>query len=333
MRWPRLRRSTDEVIGSLDGLREASDRTSASVERLLAEIDNERRVALHRSRWSVAIGSVLFVVAGACGAGLLIASSKETPTASPTGRIGVVLLDDPTDSIVQVDTTFSASTEAASTFDISVSVFPVPARNLNSGGFETRVGFLFCGPTREGLTLVERNEGPQRPPTPVTKSTYESDTLLGDRADCDYIAVTSSSAQVLLSGATNAAFAATSGERVLYAFPGVTTTLFPEEFNETDTLPLPDGAVVNVALSNVPPDLQIFQSAPQVPSDGRLSWDSKVRSEAQPAEYRIAGVLGDRQTSASVAVFTAGALVGVAGAALLWVTEALVGLIPRRGRR
>lgn len=192
-------------MGILDELRAASERTSANVKRLLSDIENERRGALQRARWSAAIGSAIFIVAAAGGAGLLIAASGGSPTASPAGRIGVVLLDEPTNSIVQVDTSFSASSEAVSTFDINVSLFPIPARNLNSGGFETKVGFLFCGAIREGLTLVERNEGPQRPPAPVTNAMYESDTRLGDRADCDYIAVTSSSAQVLLSGATKAA--------------------------------------------------------------------------------------------------------------------------------
>lgn len=333
MRWLRQGRAHDEAVSRLDGLRQTSDRTSASVERLLAQIDDERSVGQRRLTWSVAIASVLFVGAGICGAGLLFASSEETPTASPTGRIGVVLLDDPKESIVQVAATFSASIEDASTFDINVSVLPVPARNLNSDDFETRVGFIFCGPIRDGLTVVEWNEGAQASPSPVTTSSFESDTLLGDRTDCSYLEVVSTSAQVLLTGETNAVFAVTSGERVRYAFPGVTTTQFAEEFNDVATLPLPEGAVLNVALSNVPPDLQIVQAAPQIPSDGLFSWESAVGYEPQPVEYRLAGLLEDRQTSGRVAVFAAGALVGVAGAALLWVVEALTGLISRPKRQ
>jgi hypothetical protein len=333
VRWPRLWRADTEVVRKLDEVHEASIRASASVEHLLVEIDQEERLANRRSLWSVAIGSAVLVATGVCGAALLLASSAEAPTVDPSGRIGVVLLDDPTNSLVQVDAAFSASTEDASRFDINVSVFPVPAKNLNSGGFKTRIGFLFCGPIREGLEIVERNEGPQPAPSPVTSFTLESDSFLGDRTDCDILEVTSSTAQVLLSGKTAATFAASAGERVLYAFPGVTTTSRAEDFNGTATIPLPVGATVSVSLASVPSDLQIYQAAPQIPSNGRLSWVSTMGTELPPDEYRVAGVLGNRQTSASVAIFAAGALVGVAGAALLWVMEAVVGLVPRARRR
>ncbi len=332
MRWPRFGRADTEVLRKLEEVHEASSQAFANLERLLAEIDHEELDARRRSWWSIAVGSAVLVAAGVCGTALLIASSAEAPTLSQTGRIGVVLLDDPDNSFVRVEAAFSASTEDVSRFDINVSVFPVPARNLNSGNYETRVGFLFCGPIREGLELIERNRGPQPTPSPVTSSTLESDSLLGDRTNCDILEVTNSAPQVLLSGKTATAFAASAGGRVLFAFPGVTTTSRAEVFNGSATIPLPVGTTVNVSLASVPSDLQVYQAAPQIPPNGRLSWVSTLGAELPPNEYRLAGMLGNRETSASVAIFAAGALVGVAGAALLWVMEAVLGLTPRTRR-
>lgn len=327
MRWPWISRSFDKVAASVDAMRDSSDRTSANVDKLIRELRVERLDAQRRRWWSVGVGSVLALLAGASGWGLLLASTPQTPPAiSPTGRIGIVSVGSLPESVVRVDADFSASSDERGSFSIAVSAYPSPAQNLLTWSFKPTIGFLFCGDLREGLTLTEANQGPQPSPTPVTNSTMV-DSVVGERAECDYLEVTGITSQVVLRGSTDTAFASTEGSRILYAFPGVVAPFLPELINTSTALPLPSETEISVSLRDLPTDLQVAQSMPQIPADGQLSWTSTLGSALPPSEYRLSGVLETAQASASVGLFAAGALVGVAGAAVLWVMEAVVGIV------
>ena len=327
VRWPRIPRSVDKVAASVDAMRDSSDRTSASVNRLLQELQVERLDARRRRWLSVSAGIALALLAGASGWGLLLASTPQTsPAVSPTGRIGIVSVGSLPESIVRVDADFSASSDEPGSFSIVVSVYPSPAQDLLTSTFKPTIGFLFCGDLREGLTLTEANHGRQPSPTPVTGSTI-FDSVVGERAECDYLEITGITSQVALSGSTDTAFASTEGSRVLYAFPGVVAPFLPESINASTAIPLPSETEITVSLRDIPADLQVSQSMPQIPADGQLSWTSTLGSAIPPSEYRVSGVLENAQASASVGLFAAGALVGIAGAAVLWVMESAIGII------
>ncbi|WP_350350399.1 hypothetical protein ABS642_12950 [Microbacterium sp. A8/3-1] len=232
------------------------------------------------------------------------------------------------ESVTQVDADFSAASEERGTFSIAVSVYPSPAQNLLTSSYRPTFGFFFCGELREGLTLSEINQGPQ--PTPTAANSTVVDSIVGDHAECDYLEVTGVTNQVVLHGSTDTAFASREGSRILYAIPGVVAPSLPEQIDTSTALPLPPETDITVSLSDVPTDLQVSQSMPQIPADGQLSWTSTLGSALPPTEYRLSGVLETRQASASVALFTAGALVGVAGAAVLWVMETVVGIVRKQ---
>lgn len=329
VRWPRIFRSINEMAASVDAARDSLDFTSLRVDRLLHELRVERLDLQRRRWWSVGVGSVLALVAATWGWGLLLASTPQNPPAiSPTGQIAVVSLDALPESITRVDADFSAANDERGTFSIAVSVYPSPAQNLLTSSYRPTLGFLFCGDLRSGLTLSEMNQGPQ--PSPSTVSSTLVDSAIGDLADCDYLEVTGVTNQVVLRGSTDTAFASNEGSRILYAFPGVVTPSRPWPIGTSTMLPLPPETDITVSLGDVPTDLQVSQSMPQIPADGELSWTWTLGAELPPSEYRVSGVLETQQASASVALFAAGALVGVAGAAVLWVLEAVVGVARKR---
>lgn len=329
MRWPRIFRPFGDVAASVDAARDSSDRTSLKVDQLLHELRAEGRDLQRRRWWSVGVGSALALVAAAWGWGLLLASTPQTPPAiSPTGQIGIVSVGALPQSITRVDADFSAASDERGAFSIAVSVYPSPAQDLLTSSYRPTFGFFFCGDLRKGLTLSEMNQGAQPSPSAVNSTVV--DTTIGDHADCDYLEVAGVTNQVVLRGSTDTAFASNEGPRILYALPGVVAPSLPGPIDTSTTLPLPPETDITVSLVDVPTDLQVSQSMPQIPADGQLSWTWTLGSELPPSEYRLSGALETQQASASVALFAAGALVGVAGAAVLWVMETVVGMVRKQ---
>jgi hypothetical protein len=138
--------------------------------------------------------------------------------------------------------------------------------------------------------------------------------------------------QVLLSGASGRAPSSVSGSRVLYALPGIgTLPMLPD----TQVDPLPAGSTARLSLAGFPGDLTEVVASPQLPDAGILNWTTDLSGPRIPArEYRLSGTLHDRDASGQRDLFLAGALVGVAGGAVVWLVELLLdGALDRRTRQ
>jgi hypothetical protein len=301
------------------------------VDRLLETEDLKAREVASRRRVVIRTGFAATLVLGLVSVGLLVWSLPVSPTASDPGRIGVVLPDGGSGGSIQMFASFSGEVDSRASFRVVVSVFPGTDYTSTT---PTSIGFFFCGEIRRGLRLTEANAPDQPDLAAVESDSLESDSRLGDRSECDFVTITSQSRQVILFGSSDLRLAAASGKRVLYALPGVTTAAIEETVNGTLVHPLPTGTSLHVVMENVPVDLSVSAAAPQIPAAGDLAWSfADIGTTNPPSQYRIAGELGDRENLSQAALFTAGALVGVAGAALLWALEALVDGSSKRSRR
>lgn len=319
--WKRAAHAIEADLGHL----------RATIDRLLERENSRAADAASRRRIVIWTGFALALVFGLVSVGLLVWSLPASPTASDPGRIGVVLPVGSRDGSVQVYTAFSGKVDSPASFEVVVSVIP---QTDGTPTTPTSIGFLFCGDIRLGLRLTEANTPDQPDLAAVKSDTLESDSRLGDRSECDYVTITSQSWQVILYGSSDLRLAKADGKRVLYALPGVTTTAIDETVNGSVVRPLPSGTSLDVAMADVPVDLTVSTAAPQIPAAGNLAWSfADLRTTNSPDEYRIAGELGDRENLSQFALFTAGALIGVAGAALLWALEALVDRPTRRSSR
>jgi hypothetical protein len=115
---------------------------------------------------------------------------------------------------------------------------------------------------------------------------------------------------------------------VLYALPGVVTVPSTLPLGELRPAPLPPGSTLTMNLTSVPSDLQVTIASPQFPDSGRLQWTHKFGRDSRPSpEYRVTGGLQDRQSSGQANILVAGALLGIAGGALIWALEMLTNVI------
>jgi hypothetical protein len=302
-----------------------------TVDRLLETEDVKAREVASRRRVVIRTGFSVALVFGLLSVGLLVWSLPVSPTASDPGRIGVVLPQGGRGGSFQVYASFSGEVDSRASFRIVVTVFP---ERDGTPTTPTSIGFFFCGEMRRGLQLTEANAPDQPELAAVESNLIESDSRLGDRSECEFVTITSPTEQVILFGSSDLHLAAASGKRVLYALPGVTTTVVDETVNGTLVHPLPSGASLDVMIDEVPVDLSVSAAAPQIPEAGDLAWAfTDIRTTNAPSEYRVAGELGDRENLSQAALFTAGSLIGVAGAALLWALEALVDGSRKRSRR
>lgn len=303
----------------------------SAVDRLLETENLKAKDAASRRRIVIWTGFAVALVFGLVSVGLLVWSLPASPTASDPGRIGVVLPEGSRGGSIQMYASFSGKVDSRASFEVVVSVFPETDATPTT---PTSIGFLFCGEIRRGLRLTEANTPEQPDLAAVRRDSLESDSRLGDRSECDFVTITSQSSQVILYGSSDLSLATASGKKVLYVLPGVTTTVIDETVNGTLVHPLPSGTSIDVAMADVPVDLTVSAAAPQIPAAGDLAWSfADIGTTNAPSEYRIAGELGDRENLSQSALFTAGALIGVVGAALLWALQALVDGSRKRSRR
>ena len=329
-------RAVQAIATDLRDLRNSLDRRIAAdlhgVGKSIDAIANDRAVdaeLAHKRRLAIAwLGGLMACVFTIASIVLVMVSLPASPTSAAPGRIGVVMPEVP-DGTVQVYASFSGAIDSSAQFELIISVLPIADPVAN-----TSFGIFFCGPIRDGLTLTQANTSDIPTPVPVEQGSPEADSRLGIRSECDFVTVSSDNWQVILYGKSNHALAATAGKKVLYALPGVTTTFRDETVNGVLMHPLPQDSTVRVAMAQVPSDLSVSAAVPQIPAAGDLAWTyTDVLRVNAPSEYRLSGVLGDRENNSQALLFTAGALVGLAGAALLWALEGIVEIALSRRRK
>ena len=300
----------------------------ASMDAMAGQQAKDADVAHARRRALVWVGVILACVFTAASIGLVAVALPASPTAPDPGRIGVVVPDDP-DGAVQVYAAFSADVDSKAHFKLILSVLPSTASVARSASF----GVFFCGAIREGLQLTQANTTEAPSPVPVEQDILEFDSRLGYRSECDFVEVSSDLWQVALFGTSDLALATVAGEKVLYAVPGVTTTSVEENVNGELMQPLALDSTLRVEMTDIPADLAVTASAPQLPAAGTLAWSfADIRGVNAPSQYRVSGILGDRESVSRALLFAAGALIGLAGAALIWAIEGIVETILLRRR-
>ncbi|WP_157412130.1 hypothetical protein [Agreia sp. Leaf283] len=202
-----------------------------------------------------------------------------------------------------------------------------------SPGSRAEVIVIVCGDLQNGLSISDRNSGPL-PLKPLPGSPGDFDSQLGDHARCSFVTVSPFAFQVVLIFNSPQALASIADERILYALPGITTLLPHTPLGKLDARPWPTGTTVNVRLTRAPQDFSLDAAIPSIQEGGLLSWDYVAGAKGSPLEYRISGVLLDRQDEAQNRTFVAGVIAGVAGAALIWAVDLSAAIfLPRRKSR
>lgn len=133
---------------------------------------------------------------------------------------------------------------------------------------------------------------------------------------------TTSFRQILLLGTADAPTERVSGTRIQYALPGVGTM---PDVGDLPVAPLPAGSTASINLLGYRSDLTDAVASPQLPDTGILSWSADLTGTKAPAhQYRLSGTLQDVVATSQRNLFIAGALVGVAGGAIVWLTELIL---------
>lgn len=291
--------------------------------------DDTREVRAGRA---IAALAVLIALASGLGCWWLVASGlPSTPSVTEPGRIGVAVLgSDQPASGLQVVVFFDASRESATSFKIAIS--DLSGETANEPDDPLTVVVYICGPIREGVQLDQVN-GEELPIASLGDSPLVSDSQLGDRADCGYATAKFIGFQALVEGYSPHPLSVRDGAKIVYALPGVTTIVAPEQIAKSMAHPLVGTSTVDVALASTPKDLDLDVAAPQIPPTGHLEWTFPASGSSLPDTYWISGMLSDAQKAAQVRLFLAGALSGIAGAAALWALEEWIKTVSRRARR
>jgi hypothetical protein len=129
--------------------------------------------------------------------------------------------------------------------------------------------------------------------------------------------------EAYLSGYSGSAPSRTSGSGVIYAWPGVQT--FPASFQHGDVrfFPLAGTSSFTASFQNFPIDISNVVTDPELTPDSEGFHDSGSFSGGSVEQFRLSATLSARQVNSAKDLFVAGALVGVAGAGLIWLLESV----------
>ena len=236
---------------------------------------------------------------------------------------------------------FGTTDQPRTRLDIAVTLVPSAGGVKDTSGHAVLV--FLCGRIARDPEFVDNQQHAVAWLHPDLHVGESVDSLIGDMSDCVYSRLVLRSpgsgngfGQALLLGSSGPPPISVSGSQVLYGLPGVVSLPAGVFLGVPPVAPLPSGSTASVPLSEVPGDFQVSVASPQLPDSGRLQWKVDFGSLSLPAtEYRLSGTFLDRESSAQHRLFLAGALIGVAGGAFVWLLERLVNIAtaPRRGGR
>jgi hypothetical protein len=162
-----------------------------------------------------------------------------------------------------------------------------------------------------------------------------SDSNLGDHDKCRFAMVKLASVffrQAILVGRSSHPIRAGSGADVMYSLPGVTTPVVGQQFLGKEARPLGMESTMGVSFRDIPDDLRVVHSRPQIPDSGSLVWEQRLSAPGLPGLYRVTGELTTERARSEVDFFVAGTLVGISGAAAFWFLEILLSMTVERTR-
>lgn len=140
------------------------------------------------------------------------------------------------------------------------------------------------------------------------------------------------SSDALLTGHSGLSSDKTSGANIIYAWPGVLS--LPQAVSIDNSIvvsPLTKGSTYTVVFTNLPNDISNVVTDPELtPGSGGLQITGSLSlgfaELEQPNQFRLSGDLSNTQANGQQDLFIAGALVGVAGAGVIWFLELLAKL-------
>lgn len=128
--------------------------------------------------------------------------------------------------------------------------------------------------------------------------------------------------QALIMESSGPAISDTSGTKVLYTLPGIANWSFPVPIDGLTPTAMPVGSTLTVKLNHDPTDFENMFASPQLPDAGNLTWKNKIDVYAPPVvEYRLEADSLTAVSRQQLHLFLAGALVGVAGGAFIWLVQ------------
>jgi hypothetical protein len=291
----------------------------------------ERRVP--ESLVTLVLALVITVVCSVISWQLASGEFTSAPTLSNPGTIFVATLagaGGESSAPINVEATYGGATGSDVTrLQISLTQV-VPDRFVRESSPDVLVAL--CGPIAARPRFTD-NHG--RPVTwhQASLPQGEFSSLVGTGSDCVYtitdLNITSPPQkfrQALLLGSSRMSASRLSGDQILYALPGVEP--WPPYLPTTTFTPsvLPRGSSATVSITGARSDLENVTASPQLPDSGTLQWSQSLNPvpTSQVSQYRLSGQFADIEATAQRNLFLAGALVGVAGAALIWLAGALV---------
>lgn len=211
---------------------------------------------------------------------------------------------------VQVSVTYgndSAHRKAA----IQIAINHAP-ESAPPNGSPAKLYVLLCGAIGENPEFVDNRGQPITWSKPKLDQGDVYSSSFGSASGCKYAALDlppDGLRQMLLLGSTGAPIDNTSGDRILYAVPGIVSIPARFPIGDINPGPLPEGSAFTVHLAGIPGDIENVMASPQLPDSGQLQWKAPFGAR-DTREYRLSGDLQDRDTVGQRNLFLAGALVG-----------------------
>jgi hypothetical protein len=134
------------------------------------------------------------------------------------------------------------------------------------------------------------------------------------------------SSTVFLSGHSGPPPSKVSGAGIIYAWPGIFSLPQADYKGNFTVVPLIKGSTYTVAFPDLPNDISNIVTNPDLtpsPSGMQLTGSFNYGFTDFDPEFRLSGDLSNRQANGQRNLFIAGALVGVAGGAVIWLLELL----------
>lgn len=120
----------------------------------------------------------------------------------------------------------------------------------------------------------------------------EYNSLVGTGSECLYtvVSLTSESVghqfhQAIVQGSSGPSASRVSGDRILYALPGVVAwppAIVTDSFHANL---IPPGSTLDLGISGFPQDLENVTASPQLPNSGVLGWAARLNPKPRPASY------------------------------------------------
>jgi hypothetical protein len=278
----------------------------------------------------IPVAALVTLIAGAWAWKLVSPQFTPVPLISSPGTI--VVATDGINSLgqktIMVNITYDASVDQRRT-NTTISIHQLLKASQAKSKPPTIIVFL-CGPVAEHPKFSNNRFQPitWHRTLPLSNA-WASDIGFLSRCIDTKVALTGAGTPYrsnLLEGSSGPSPSRTSGDNVIFAFPGAATIpSFPIR-NLKPALLLGDSAFT-VALSDPPNDLSNVVASPQFPNSGILQWGGRFSNGPKESQYRLSGNLLNQQTSNQRNLFIAGALVGVAGGAAILFLDLLTKMI------